>query len=441
MFAISLSFPLEAFLSLQLNRKMFFGGGFPGGFPGGPGGGMGGGKREPVDNESYYKTLGVPKSASQDEIRKAYRKLAREHHPDKGGDEKLFKEIQEAYDCLSDADKKELYDQGGKEALERGGAGNGHDDIFSALFGGGGSGRRQSKGPQKGESVVHKLQVSLENLYNGKTFKMAISRQRVKYPPGMTAEQATTTCQTCRGAGAVLKTQRMGPMIQQVQARCTDCGGQGKSFKEGVSLFQEKKMLEVRVDPGMKHGQKIVMAGEADENPGMEAGDVVFVLVQQEHATFQRKGADLVLEKEVSLRDALCGAKFAIKHLDERIVMISTKQGEVIKPNALKLIAGEGMPLWKRPFEKGRLFILFKVVFPEKLDANACKLLSQALPASQEKIPTGEHVEDAHNAMMDTTIDEFGKVNYAAESGNAYDSDEEEGHGPGGGQRVQCANQ
>jgi DnaJ family protein A protein 2 len=386
----------------------------------------------------------VPKSASQEEIRKAYRKLAREHHPDKGGDEKLFKEIQEAYDCLSDAEKKELYDQGGKEAVERGGAGGGHDDIFSAFFGGGGGGGgRRSRGPQKGEAVVHKLQVSLENLYNGKTFKMAISRQRVKYPEGMSPEQAATECSTCGGRGAVLKMQRMGPMIQQVQMACPDCRGQGKSYKEGVSVFQEKKTLEVRIEPGMKHGQKIVMGGEADEHPGIEPGDVVFVLVQADHPVFQRKGGDLVMEKTISLKDALCGTKFVINHLDQRAIIVKIDQGQVIKPNSLKMLAGEGMPIWKRPFEKGRLFILFKIDFPETIDAKSIQLLSQALPGGNgEKMPTGENVEEAHSAMIDTTIENFGKINFSADIGNnAYESDEEERGQGGGGQRVQCANQ
>jgi len=426
---------------------MFFGGGgFPGGFPGGmPGGmgGMGGGRNEPVDNETYYKLLNLPQSATPDEIRKAYRKLAREHHPDKGGDEHLFKELQEAYDCLSDPEKRELYDQGGKEAVERGGAGGGGaDDLFSAFFGGGGGGgRRQSRGPRKGESVVHKLQVSLEHLYNGKTFKMAISRQRVKYPAGMSPSQAVTECKTCGGRGAVLKVQRIGPMMQQVQMACPDCGGQGKSFKEGVSLFQEKKTLEVRVDPGMKHGQKIVMTGEADENPGMESGDVVFVLAQQEHEVFQRKGGDLVLEKSISLKDALCGCKFAIHHLDQRDIIIKTEPGQVIKPNSIKMLAGEGMPLWKNPYTKGRLFILFRVEFPDKLDAAACQLLAKALPEDNVvKLPTGEHVEEAHGPMIDTSLEEFGKTSYAADTGAAYDSDDEE-QGNGGGQRVQCAQQ
>lgn len=425
---------------------MFFGGGgFPGGFPGGGGHSHGGGG-QPVDNEEYYKILGVDKNVNEKELKTAYRKLAMKHHPDKGGDQALFQSIQSAYDCLSDPEKRELYDQGGKEAVERGSAGGGGaDDIFSAFFGGGGGGRRQSqRGPQKGESVVHKLQVSLENFYNGKTFKMAITRQRVKYPEGMSASEAATVCKTCGGAGAVLKMQRMGPMIQQVQARCPDCGGVGKSFKAGVSTYQEKKTLEVRVDPGMKHGQKITMSGEADENPGMEAGDVVFVLVQAEHARFQRKGADLIIEKEVSLKDALCGASFTIKHLDERVLVVKTA-GQVIQPNSLKMIPDEGFPRWKRPFEKGRLFVLFKVKFPTApLSEQARKSIATALDtgAAPEKLPpAGDHVDEVDN-LLDTNVDEFGKIPFAADNANAYDSDEEgQGGGGGGQQKVQCANQ
>lgn len=405
-------------------------------------GGMGG-QRKPVDNESYYKLLGVSKQASQEEIRKAYRKLAREHHPDKGGDEKLFKDIQEAYDCLSDNEKKELYDQGGKEAVERGGGGGG-EDLFSSFFGGGGSRRSQSRGPQKGEPVVHKLQVSLENLYRGKTFKMAITRQRVKYPEGMSREQATTVCQTCDGQGVVLRVQRMGPMMTQVQARCPDCGGAGKTFKAGVSVFQEKKQLEVRVDPGMKHGQKIVLSGEADENPGIEAGDVVFVLVQEDHPKFQRKGADLVVEHELSLKDALCGCTIVLKHLDDRTLIIKSKEGVPLEPNSFKFIAGEGMPRWKRPFEKGRLFILFRVAFPKTLTPAQIKGLAAALPAQKEVVvpPVSDTVEEVENPLTETTLEEFGKIPYSGESGNAYDSDDEDEKGRGGGQQhVQCANQ
>jgi len=418
----------------------FPGGGFPGGFPGGPGGGRGSG--EPIDNESLYATLGVSKSASQDEIKKAYRAKAREHHPDKGGDEKVFKDIQEAYDVLSDPEKKELYDEGGKEAVEhggRGGGGGGGDDLFSALFGGG---RRQQseRGPRKGESIQQKLGVTLENLYNGRTFKMAISRQRVKYPEGMTMEQATTQCKTCGGQGAVLKVQRMGPMMQQVQARCPDCQGAGRAVKPGVKVTQERKEIEVRVDPGMKHGQKIVLSGEADEMPGVEAGDVIFVLVMEPHTTFQRKGADLVIEKEIYLREALCGARFPIKHLDDRTIIVKTAEGEVVKPNSIKQIPNEGMPRHRRPFEKGRLFVVFKVIFPDSLTEEKRKQLKKFLPgepAPADVPPLGDKVEEVEAPMLDTRAEEFGKVSFSAESGNAYDSDEEGEGGPQG-QRVAC---
>jgi DnaJ family protein A protein 2 len=362
----------------------------------------------------------------------------------------LFKEIQEAYNVLSDEEKKELYDRGGRAAVERGAAGGGGGgDLFSQLFGGGGGGRggRPRERERKGEPTVQKLSVTLENLYKGRTFKMAISRQRVKYPPGMTAEQATTPCNTCRGQGRVIRVQRMGPMVQQVEAPCTDCKGLGRSLKDGVSTFQDKKQIEVRVEPGMKHGQKIVMSGEADEQPGLEPADIIFVLSQQEHAIFQRKGADLIMEKEISLCDALCGITFSFKHLDDREIIVKSKEGEIIKPNSLKQIAGEGMPRYKRPFEKGRLFVLFKVKFPTTLPggAESIKLLKKALPQdpAPTPLPVGEHVETLDNPMLEATPDDFGKVGYSAETGNnAYESDDEEdGRGPGGGQRVQCANQ
>ena len=424
---------------------MFFGGGFPGGFPGFEGGGPGGPHDDgPVDNEAYYKTLGVEKTASADDIKKAYRKLAKTHHPDKGGDQALFKEITEAYEVLSDPEKKELYDQGGKQAVERGSAGGGAGDLFSQLFSGGRQRGSQAGRERKGEPVVHKLTVTLENLYKGRTFKMAINRQRVKYPDGMSPKDATTTCATCQGQGVVLRVQRMGPMVQHVQSHCPDCKGAGKSFKQGVTTFQDKKQLEVRVEPGMKAGQKIVLSGEADEQPGLEPGDVVFVLQQVEHAVFQRTGADLVMEKEISLQEALCGVKFAFKHLDDRQVVVHSAPGQTIKPNSLKMVLAEGMPRYKRPFEKGRLFVLFRVKFPDSLTPEVCAALRQALPLdpAPATLPAAnaDNVEVVETPMMDATADDFGRTGFSAESAQAYDSDDDDERG-GGGQRVQCANQ
>jgi DnaJ family protein A protein 2 len=160
---------------------MFFSGG---GFPGfddddGPfGGGMPRGRRQargPADTESYYKELGVQKSSTPAEIKKAYRKLAVKHHPDKGGDPEKFKNITEAFEVLSSEEKRQLYDQGGKEAVESGGGGGGGGGIFEQMFGGGGGGGGRS-GERKGKSVSHTLKVSLEEVYNGGVRKLRLGR-------------------------------------------------------------------------------------------------------------------------------------------------------------------------------------------------------------------------------------------------------------------------
>lgn len=419
---------------------MFFGGG--GGFPGmHPG--MGGGGGPPPDTEEYYKVLGVDKNVDSKSLKKAYRKMAMKHHPDKGGDEATFKAISEAYDVLSDPEKRDLYDKYGKEGVEQGGGGGrSADDIFSMFFGGGGRGRGRPSGPQKGEDVVHPLKMTLENLYCGRTVKLSINRQRVKYPKGMEASEAVTTCTTCRGRGAVMKMHQLGPgMIQQMQVRCQECNGQGKMYKKGVKVVKERKILEVHVEKGMKHGQKIVFAGEADEAPGMLAGDVVFVVQQKDHNLFKRKGADLIMEKEITLQEALCGYSFPLQHLDGRYLTINSGSGDITEPQSLKCVVDEGMPIHRSPFQKGRLFVFFKVVFPTSLTEPQQKVIASVLPGPsadvEMKVPSGEEVEE--HTVIDADPAQFGKVAASAAHGAAYDSDDEDGGQQG--QRVQCQQQ
>ena len=296
---------------------MFFGGGgFPegfggGGFPGGMGG-MGRGGGEPVDNETLYKTLGLSKDCTSADVKKAYKKMAIKHHPDKGGDEATFKEITKAYEILSDDQKRELYDQGGEEAVE-GGGGGGHDahDIFSAFFGGGG--RSRNSGPRKGEDIVHPIALTLENLYMGKTVKLALTRNIICPEctgSGSKIPGAKTTCDSCGGNGVKLVTRQIAPgMVQQMQARCPQCEGTGNSIKPkdrctkctGKKVTQDKKVLEVQFDKGMKHNQKVTFQGEADEAPGIVPGDVVFVVQEKEHARFTVRAAARPFPSSVSL--------------------------------------------------------------------------------------------------------------------------------------------
>jgi len=303
---------------------MFFGG-FPG-MPGGdfPGmGGKGGGRGRNADTTKFYKLLEVDKGASVADVKKAYRKLAVKHHPDKGGDPEKFKEITRAYEVLSDSEKRAKYDRFGEEGLEDSGPGGDAGDIFEAFFGGGrgggGGGRRQR---QKTKDVVQPLKVTLEQMYAGATKKMAITRQVIDKKKGV------QECRECDGRGVTVRVARIGPMIQQMQSACSSCGGQGKSF----TTKQEREVLEVHIQKGSPDNHKVMFREMADEHPDADAGDVIFVLKQQEHADFKRKGADLFIERKISLVEALCGFEIGLTHLDGRKLLIKTSPGEIVRP-------------------------------------------------------------------------------------------------------------
>jgi DnaJ homolog subfamily A member 2 len=250
----------------------------------------------PADTTKLYETLEIEKTATQKEIKKAYFRLSKLHHPDKGGDEHQFKEINAAYEILSDPEKREKYDKYGLEGVadDDDAAARG-EDLFSMFFGGGR--RSQRSGPKKGPSVNHPIKVSLEDLYNGKTVKLAINRKVIVGDVKL--------CTKCQGQGAFMEVRQLGPgMITQMQRTCPDCNGRGNSAK----TKNERKVLEVHIEKGMSNNSKITFAGDADEVPGMdEPGDVTFVIQEKEHDLFKRKGADLLLTKEISLNQALTG--------------------------------------------------------------------------------------------------------------------------------------
>ncbi|GFH11188.1 uncharacterized protein HaLaN_06649 [Haematococcus lacustris] len=390
-----------------------------------PGGGRGGGPKK-SNNTRYYEILGVDKNATPDELKKAHRKLALRFHPDKGGDPDKFKEINEAYDVLKDEKKREIYDQ-----------------------------QRE----RKSEDVVHKLTASLEEMYNGVTKKLSLSRN---LPCDACKGAGTKTgkkyeCQPCRGSGVQVHIRPLGPgMVQQIQARCSNCNGSGSATPasdqcpscKGKCLVSEKKTFEVQIEQGMKHGAKIVLRGEAGcSEPGLQPGDVILVVQQKEHDSFKRIGIELILEKRISLRDALCGVGFHIKHLDGRVLKVVTAPGEVIKPDSFKCIRDEGMPIHGRPFQRGNMYIKFDVVFPDQLSPDLVNALSRALPASVPGVENGSMELDEHEELKslshveDIEAELKSRVHLGkGHAGEAYDSDDEEDGGRGG-QRVQCAQQ
>lgn len=404
---------------------MFFGG-MPfegmGGMPG-----MHEQRREPVDTDELYNYLGVEKTATSGEIKKAYRKLALKKHPDKGGDPEEFKKIQGAYEVLKDDEKRKTYDQYGLEGLERNMGGDDGDDIFSSLFGG--RMRRRQSGPRKGASVKHPLKVSLEDMYKGKTSKLAVSRDKIVGAPQQ--------CRECDGRGVVMRVRQLGPgMVQQIQSQCSECAGSGYKVKK----IKERTVLEVHVEPGACNDDKIRFNGMSDEQPNAEPGDVIFILQEKKHPVFQRKNADLLIQKELTLMEALCGYEFVIDHLDGRKILVKSKPGEVLRPDAslgepyVKCIDGEGMPVkGTGGYEKGKLFIYFRIQFPRdgQLSGAAVDQLKRVLPGPKPIEPYDpETVEEYNTEEIDIKL--FGKVQGGA--GDAYDSDEDQG----GQRNVQC---
>lgn len=395
------------------------------------GGGGGRGRRAPaqdVDTNKLYETLGVEKNADEKEIKKAYRKLAVKHHPDKGGDEHKFKEINAAYEILSDPETRAKYDKYGLEGVaDDGGPGGGSaDDLFSMFFGGGRA--RRSNGPRRGEDVNHPIKVSLEDLYNGKTVKLAVNRQVL--------DGESKMCNTCDGQGVVVELRQIAlGMVQQIQRHCQECEGEGYRVKRK----KERKVLEVLIEKGMKHNQKIVFRGMADEKPNVEPGNINFVVQEKEHEVFKRKGADLLIQKKLSLNEALCGFQWKINHLDGREIVITSKPGEVIKAESeggkpfVKIVPNEGMPSHGNPFVKGNLYVVFRVVFPEdgQLDQACVDALKKVLPGPSMEVEYDEETaEIAHLEHAD--VKNFGKGGVQSHE-NAYESDEE-----GGPQAVQC---
>lgn len=410
------------------------------------------------NNTRYYEILGVPKNASADELKKAYRKAAIKNHPDKGGDPEKFKELAQAYEVLSDPEKREIYDQYGEDAIKEGmgGGGEGHNpfDIFESFFGGaspfGGGSSRGGRRQRRGEDVVHPLKVSLEELYNGTSKKLSLSRNVLcsKCKGSGSLSGSSAKCLGCQGAGMKVSIRQLGPgMIQQMQHVCPDCKGSGETINEkdkctqckGQKVVQEKKVLEVHVEKGMRHSQKITFAGEADEAPDTVTGDIVFVLQQKDHAKFKRKGDDLFVEHSLSLSEALCGYQFIITHLDGRQLLIKSTPSEIVKPGQFKAINDEGMPIHQRPFMKGKLYLHFSVEFPESgsLTQDQCKALEAILPPKPGNEMTDMELDECEETILqDVNMEEEMRRRQQQAHQEAYE-EEEESAGP----QVQCAQQ
>mmetsp|Transcript_14894 Transcript_14894/g.16549 ORF Transcript_14894/g.16549 Transcript_14894/m.16549 type:complete len:422 (-) Transcript_14894:167-1432(-) len=407
----------------------------------------------------YYDLLGVKPDADAATLKKAYRKAAMKFHPDRNkapDAEEKFKECSEAYEILSDAEKRKIYDRYGEDGLKEGGMGPSMDpsNIFNAFFGGGfggggfspfgghGHGGRRER---RGRDMRYRIGVDLEDLYNGKTSKMKVTRTVICKAcdgTGAKTKNGVIECGDCEGKGVKVHVRQFGPgMYSQSTAVCNKCQGKGTYIKKSAicrkcdseCVLEESKVLEVHIEKGMTTGSKVMFRGQANEEPGVTPGDLVFEINETEHATFKRKGADLLMEKNITLADALCGFDFVITHLDGRTKLVSVKPGDVIKPNEVREIVGEGMPIHKRPFDKGNLYVKFNVQFPKELSQDKVTQLTSLLSNTLSPKPVYDEAEVEHVALHKNEGTNFGSTRAAGRSGGggqAYNSDEEMADGP-----------
>jgi len=260
--------------------------------------------------------------------------------------------------------------------------------MFSG-FGGFGGGSRQ-RGPKKTKDVQHQVKVSLADLYKGLVKKMKVQRNIICDKckgKGSSKEGAVTTCSSCNGAGMRVEVARMGNMITQRQAICDKCRGEGRIVPEkdkcetcsGQRVVDETKILNLEIQRGMQWGEAVAFYGEADQAPDLITGDLIFILQPKEDdCPFRRVNDDLYLDQTISLADALCGTKFALKHLDDREILLQYDQ--VISPGKVLKVPELGMPIRGQPGSFGNLFVKFEVEFPTTI-ANKQKLL-EVLPKS-----------------------------------------------------------
>ena len=289
----------------------------------------------------YYEILGVERGADEVEVKKAYRRVAMKHHPDRNaGDaasEEKFKEANEAYEVLSDAQKRATYDQFGHAGLDGqggggfgggfGGGGANFSDIFGDVFGdifGQAAGRGRS-GPQRGADLRYNLEIDLEDAVHGSTVKIRVpTLETCEECSGSGARRGSSpvSCTTCGGAGQI----RMQQGFFSVQQTCPNCRGKGKMIKDpcsgchGRGRVEKQKTLSVKIPPGVDTGDRSRLAGEGEAGPdGGGAGDLYVQVAVRPHAIFQRDGKHLYAEVPISFADAALGGELEVPTLEGRV--------------------------------------------------------------------------------------------------------------------------
>jgi len=350
-----------------------------------------------LSKSDYYEILEVNRNASETEIKKAYRRLAVQYHPDKNPDDKAaenkFKELSEAYAILCDPQKRATYDQFGHAGVNGAGgfSGGGFDfggapfeDIFGDIFGGS---RRAGRG-RRGDDLRYNLTISFEEAAFGVEKKLQLPRsQPCDSCQGSGARSGTSpqTCGTCRGAGQVRYQQGFFTMTRP----CPDCHGEGKIIKDpcpdckGSGRVKQKRTLPLNVPAGVENGTRLKLSGEGEMgSQGGAPGDLYVVISVKKHPIFERDGQDVICEVPISFAQAALGCELEVPTLEGRVnlkVPTGTQSGKVFKLSGKGIVALQG-------YGRGDQLVVLRVEVPTKLNARQKELLEDFAKAGGEEI-------------------------------------------------------
>ncbi|MBI40703.1 MAG: molecular chaperone DnaJ [Leptospiraceae bacterium] len=368
-----------------------------------------------MSDRDYYEILGIQKGATGEEIKKAYRKMAVQYHPDKNRGnpeaEEKFKEATEAYEVLSDDEKRAAYDRFGKAGVGAGAGGGpggfGYKaytdfsdifgdigDIFSEFFGGGagfqGAGYRGRGGLRRGNDLRYNVEITLEEASTGKEIKVEIPRlESCEKCGGSGAREGTrpSMCSLCQGSGQVRRTQG----FFSVTTSCPQCNGSGKMIKDpcgtcnGSGVTEKRRTLHIKIPAGVETGSRLKVSGEGEAGPnGGPAGDLYVVTHIQKHDLFEREGNDLVIRANLPVSTAILGGEIEVPTIDGKKVKMKipagTESGQIFR------LKGKGMP-YMGGYGKGDQHVVILVKTPKKLSKKARDLvqeLDKELAASGE---------------------------------------------------------
>lgn len=362
-------------------------------------------------DRDYYEILGVDRGASVEDIKTAYRKLALKYHPDRNKNDKTaeekFKEATEAYEVLSDPERRQAYDRYGKAGVDgMGGQGFGYraytdfsdifgdiGDIFSEFFGGS-SGFRSQGGVRRGSDLRYNVEISLEEAAEGKEIKVEIPRNEpcdVCGGSGAAKGSRPQICPLCQGSGQVRTTQG----FFSVTTTCPQCRGNGKIIKDpcrackGQGVTEKRRTLNIRIPPGVETGSRLKVSGEGETGPnGGPPGDLYVVTHVKRHPIFERQGNDLVVVANIAVTTAMVGGEIQVPLIDGKKAKLKIPAGT--QSNQIFRLKGKGMPMMGGR-GRGDQHVIIHVLVPKSLNGRSKDLIKE-LDAELERM--GEKVEN-----------------------------------------------